>query len=144
MNNNDTSSVNAQLNASLNAPSIAKEYVVEKAPESSCKDASFQVGWSNNEFYLNSCRLHIRRSIIDDTIQIVISESLHNDVLDVSQFSFIAGKLCLPKMYTTLRLSTCSPHMVRDVYTTVAKCKPWIQTGDWCHISKSAGWNPFQ
>lgn len=105
-NNNIVLFDGSHINFSLDTPPTKNEYIVVQAQDNYCKTATLEEGVPGFEFFFDYCGLLIRKSIIDETTQVFVPDSLRELVLYLSYLKPIAGQAVLPWMYDTL-LPTC-------------------------------------
>lgn len=94
-----------------------------------CKIATLQIGWHGSQFYLNNCRLLIRKLNIDKTTQIVVQESLRSRILYLGHHPPFSRHPGQRKTYDTLRKFLYCSCTAKEIFATVAQCASGVRNG---------------
>lgn len=95
--------LNDESSPNDNTPSSNEEVMAEQENDKYCRVAATRVGHSNSEYAVDEKGLLIRNSPVDEANQIFKLSSLRQRILHFLRYPPIAKKLCLRRVYGTIR-----------------------------------------
>lgn len=113
----------------VNTPPTLEELPLEQALETYCQAASLNVNQAGYEFCIDQQELLGRKSIINETMQIVALASLRAQILSLA---YHLSNMLQPgqrRMYVFLTSTYFWPHIASNVYATIAKCQSYVHNG---------------
>ena len=110
------------------APLSPQDIIRAQARDRLCRMFRDTVGTPGSEYSVDGNGLLIRKSPLDQCIQIVAPEGLRKRIMYFAHNSVHAGHPGSSRMYSTLRRSYYWPNMAGEVQDYVAKCQSCLRT----------------
>lgn len=126
--------LNAQVKNSIDTPPALEEQIVEQALDNNGMTASLHAGHAQSKLNIDQRGLHVQKSIVDKSLQIVAQASLRARIQFLARHPLIVGHPRRRWRYDTLRRTYYRPQVSSNVYTAIAKSKSGMENKSrYCH-----------